>query len=141
MDLYKGFVGWVLGKFNFFPISTIFSHLLGGWVKLLHNKHVIRHNTRFAPESKEYNNDHVAMNNDDLNRHGRNLNPSELDSDLKSLPIIIDEQSKEYTKMMYISKVILAFEEVFSKISYPELAQLREGKKKIWRCTQVKMIV
>ncbi len=24
MDLYKGFVVWVLEKFNFFPISTIF---------------------------------------------------------------------------------------------------------------------
>ena len=33
MDLYKGFVSWVLEKLNFFPISTIFSHLLKGWVK------------------------------------------------------------------------------------------------------------
>ncbi len=33
MDLYKGFVAWVLEKFNFFPISTIFSHLLRAWVK------------------------------------------------------------------------------------------------------------
>ena len=32
MDLYEGFVSWVLEKFNFFPISTIFSHLLRGWV-------------------------------------------------------------------------------------------------------------
>ncbi len=35
MDLYKGFADWVLEKFNFFPISTIFSHLLRGWVKCL----------------------------------------------------------------------------------------------------------
>ncbi len=31
----SGFVSWVLEKFNFFPISTIFSHLVTGWVKIL----------------------------------------------------------------------------------------------------------
>ena len=42
-NMYKGFVDWVLEKFNFFPISTIFSHFSLGnrsvacnWVPLTH---------------------------------------------------------------------------------------------------------